>query len=114
MNANETVNRVVHGYRERNGLVNGNDYHEQFAGARTVCWDEPNLKVTRLRLVPGDRSFPMFDVSYCHGELNGERVKVRLPFSQLRMAFWKSEIIGYAKRDGIHAKRLGILDCASW
>lgn len=66
---------------EVNGLVNGIAYHnsryEQEGGVETVDWDVDGLEITRLRLL-SDPGFPFWDVSYCHGMLNG-----RLPFSDL-------------------------------
>ena len=40
----------------------GSDYHSEPID-RTVYWTEPNLKITRLRLI-SDRGFPYWDVSY--------------------------------------------------
>ena len=86
-----------------------------------VDWDTPNLKVTRLRMV-SDRGFPYWDISYCYGVLDGKHVRVRLPFSQIPKPFapeakaWgfgKGFIINEAKRAGVFAKGLGILDCFS-
>jgi hypothetical protein len=79
-----TMNRPAVG--EVNGLVNGIAYHdarhEQNGGVDTVDWTEPGLEITRLRLL-SDPGFPLYDLSYCHGVLNGRHVDVRLPFSQL-------------------------------
>lgn len=71
---------------EVNGLVNGLEYHgnrhSQDGGIETVDWTEPGLTITRLRLL-SDPGFPAWDISYCHGVMNGRHVDVRLPFSQL-------------------------------
>ena len=71
---------------EFNGLVNGIAYHdarhEQTDGIDKVYWTEPGLEITRLRLL-SDPGFPAWDVSYCHGILNGRHVDVQLPFYQL-------------------------------
>lgn len=103
---------------ETAGLVNGIAYHgerlSQEGGVDSVSWKEPGLKVTRLRLL-SDPGFPAWDVSYCHGILDGRHVDVELPFSQLakyRTTISK-QIVAYAKRDGVYAKRLGILDAIS-
>lgn len=84
MSAFSTTDRPAVG--EFNGLVNGiayhNTRHEQAGGVETVDWTEPGLEITRLRLL-SDPGFPVWDVSYCHGILNGRHVDVRLPFSQL-------------------------------
>lgn len=88
---------------------------------RTVSWTTPNLRVTRLRCI-SDRGFPYWDISYCHGMLNGEYVSVQLPFHQIpkpyapeaeREGFGRGFIINAAKRDGVFAKGLGILDAIS-
>jgi hypothetical protein len=100
------------------------DYHEVVTHRieRTVDWTEPGLKILRLRLL-SDPGFPMWDVSYCHGVLDGEPVSVQLPFSQLKKkaahygrGYDKSimtQIVDYAKADGIFAKNLGIFDAIS-
>lgn len=79
-----TINRPAVG--EVNGLVNGIAYHDgrhsQVGGVEKVYWTEPGLEITRLRLL-SDPGFPAWDVSYCHGLLNGRHVDVQLPFSQL-------------------------------
>lgn len=79
-----TMNRPAVG--EVNGLVNGivyhGDRHAQEGGIDKVYWTEPGLEITRLRLL-SDPGFPAWDVSYCHGVLNGRHVDVQLPFSQL-------------------------------
>jgi hypothetical protein len=79
-----TVDRPAVG--EVNGLVNGiayhNERHNQADGVDEVDWTEPGLVITRLRLL-SDPGFPAWDVSYCHGSLDGRHVDVRLPFSQL-------------------------------
>jgi len=71
---------------EINGLVDGISYHkqrhDQADGVQQVDWTTDGLEITRLRLL-SDPGFPVFDVSYCHGILDGEHVDVRLPFSQL-------------------------------
>lgn len=81
---------------------------------RAVSWSDPTLeRIVRLRMV-SDYGFPLWDVSYCVGRLrSGELVDVRLPFSQLAKRLWKSEIVDYAKADGINAKRLGVFDAVS-
>lgn len=104
--------RNVYGARERNGLVDGNEYHKQFHDARKVDWTEKGLRITRLRLL-SDPGFPLWDVSYCHGELNGEKVHVELPFSQLPKLRMSATIVQYAQRDGVFAKGLGIFEALS-
>jgi len=98
-----------YGAKETNGLSNGSKYHEERAGARTVDWTEPGLRITRLRLL-SDPGFPLWDVSYCHGTINGEHVDVLLPFDQLPKKGMRSEIVRYAQKDKLFAKGMGILD----
>jgi hypothetical protein len=94
------------------GLVNGPSYHADYVKVRTVYWTEPRLKVTRLRLV-SDPGYPFWDVSYCHGEIDGKPVRVELPFSDLPKKGMMGIIVRHAKRDGIHAKNMGLLDAIS-
>lgn len=103
-----TVDRNIYGAIETNGLVDGPAYHAVERGC--ADWTEPGLKITRLRLV-SDPGYPAWDVSYCHGVLpTGELVDVMLPFSQLPKGKRFTAIINHAKRAGINAKALGILD----
>lgn len=109
-NVFETVPvRTRYGAVETNGVADMQALLATIKG--TVYWNDPQLKrVFRLRLLT-DRGFPMYDVSYCYGTLkDGTNVRVSLPFHQLTKRKWKSEIIEWAKRDGVFAKRLGILD----
>ena len=76
--------------------------------SKTVDWSTPGLTVTRLRLL-SDPGFPFWDVSYCHGSLNGEPVEVALPFHQLPRRGWRSVIVKHAQADGVYAQGLGIL-----
>lgn len=77
-----------------------------------VDWTHPGLKITRLRLL-SDPGHPVWDVSYCHGILDGKHVAVGLPFSTLPKRAVARTIIEYAKRDKVYAKGIGILDCVS-
>ena len=96
---------------ETNGLINGTVYHNQFDEnfAGEVYWTTPGLRVARLRLL-SDPGFPVWDVSYCHGKLNGKNVRVELPFTQLPKKNFKQFIINEAKKENLFAKGLGILD----
>jgi undecaprenyl pyrophosphate synthase len=106
----QTIDRNVYGTREVNGLVDGQAYHAETI-TETLEWNDPDLVVvTRLRLL-SDPGFPLWDVSYCHGyNTKREKVNVSLPFSQLPKRDMKGAIIRYAKKDGVYAKGLGILD----
>lgn len=102
-----TVDRPAVG--EVNGLVNGiayhNDRHDQEGGVETVYWTEPGLEITRLRLL-SDPGFPAWDVSYCHGILNGRHVDVGLPFSQLPKYGMRKALYKEAQRTGKFIKGL--------
>lgn len=95
--------------------VNGSEYHG--IKRRRVDWREKGLRVTRLRLL-SDPGYPFWDVSYCYGEIRHadgsvEPVRVNLGFRELPRRRWKTAIVDAAKRDGVHAKRLGIFDAIS-
>lgn len=107
MNTAATIDRPFVG--EVNGLVNGisyhNERHSQDGGVKKVCWTTPGLEITRLRLL-SDPGFPVWDVSYCHGTLNGRHVDVQLPFSQLPKRGMKSALYKEAKDTGAFIKGL--------
>lgn len=112
-NANAIVDsRNIYGTQETAGLVNGQDYHDQFADAPRVFWTEKGLRITRLRLL-SDPGFPAWDVSYCHGMLGGKPVRVELPFSQLPKFKMREAIVRYAKAENVFAKGLGIFEAIS-
>ncbi len=98
--------RNVYGAIEVNPLPSP-DYHK--VQRRDVDWKTPGLKITRLRLV-SDPGYPVWDVSYCHGVVNGEPVAVGIPFSQLPKRGMMGFIVEHARREGVYAKGIGILD----
>jgi len=105
----------LYGTKETQGLENARGYHaDRHAQERIalVDWSTKGLRITRLRLL-SDPGFPAWDVSYCHGILNGEHVDVQLPFSQLPKRAMIAAIVAHAKRDGVFAKGVGILDAIS-
>lgn len=87
------------------------EMRESVNHSESVQWNDPELKrVLRLRLIGCCREYPFWDVSYCYGELkDGTRVRVDLPDHRLNRN-WKAHLIALAKRDGVFAKGLGILD----
>jgi hypothetical protein len=108
-NAHHLVDRNVYGAVELGGLGNPQAYHA-IERKETHCWTTPGIKVTRLRLVT-DRGFPFWDVSYCHGELNGKPCRVGLPFNQIpKREGLKRFIVKEAIRAGVHAQKIGLLD----
>jgi hypothetical protein len=90
----------------------GSSYHDKYHKAETVYWNEKGLKITRFRILT-DMDFPAFDVSYCHGMLNGKPVNVELPFDQFPKRGWKAYIVKEAIRDKVYAKGLGIFENVS-
>lgn len=105
-----TVDRPSIG--EYNGLVDGIAYHksrnEQEGGVQTVSWTTKGLEITRLRLL-SDPGYPEWDVSYCHGVLNGRHVNVELPFSCLpkyKNGGLKGSLYAEAKKTGKFIKGL--------
>jgi hypothetical protein len=81
------------------GIAYHSERHSQKGGVESVDWTEPGLTITRLRLL-SDPGFPAFDVSYCHGMLDGRHVDVILPFSQLPKFKMKAALYNEAKRTG--------------
>ena len=106
----------THNLAEQFGSYNA--YDERVTRAikgQPVCWTDPRLKeIVRLRLL-SDPSFPAWDVSYCHGQLDdGSYVDVDLPFSQLpKGRKINAQIVMWAKKDKVYAKGLGIFDAIS-
>ena len=99
---------------ERNGLTNPAEYHAHVTNRieRSVHWTHPGLRIDRLRLL-SDRGHPEWDVSYCHGFIGDEPVRVTLPFDRLPKRQWSRAIVEHAQRDGVFAKGLGIFDAIS-
>lgn len=106
------MNRINdnYGVSETNPLIGGHPELEE-----TVDLDDPRLsRITRLRLI-SDPGFPMWDVSYCYGELsNGTPVRVLLGESQFRRGrgapSLTSQLVALAKSQGVYAKGLGLTD----
>jgi hypothetical protein len=99
---------------ETNGLIDAAAYHRTVTDrmTRTVPWTEPGLRITRLRLL-SDPGHPVWDVSYVHGQLGDEPVRVAVPFDHLPKGRVSPTIVAHARADGIYAKGLGILDAIS-
>lgn len=103
-----TIDRASVG--EVNGLVDGIGYHNarHAEPVESVDWTEEGLEITRLRLL-SDPGFPAWDVSYCHGVLDGKHVDVVLPFSQLpkyNKGGYKAALYNEAKATGKFIKGL--------
>lgn len=110
-NPNAVTDRNIYGTIETNGLVNGTEYHA--IERETVDWTEKGLTITRLRLLT-DSCVPFYDISYCDGMLDGQPVRVELPFHQVPKKNMTAFLINEAKKAGVFAKGLGILDKANW
>lgn len=96
---------------QTNSLENPSEYHRAITRQikRVVKWTEPGLYIIRLRLL-SDPGLSWWDVSYCHGMIGDEPVRVELPFSEVPKGKVSQFIVNHAKKDGIYARGLGILD----
>tara|TARA_R110002020_G_scaffold36080_5_gene108507 strand:+ start:1559 stop:1891 length:333 start_codon:yes stop_codon:yes gene_type:complete len=92
-----------------NSLQPKNRYHDDYRNANWVDWSTKGLKVTRLRIAT-DQFATWWDISYCHGTYNGEKVVIDLPFDRLPKKNFKKYIINWAIKEKVYAKGLGILD----
>jgi hypothetical protein len=119
-NANATTDRNLYGAQEFNGLVNGSEYHAQVDYSRFLSLKEVAAaggKITRLRILtertPGGT---LCDVSYIHATLpSGEIVNVQNHLDNLTPKYQlKGKLIEWAKREGVFAKGLGLLDEGNW
>jgi hypothetical protein len=113
--------RQHHGAPETNGLVNGAAYHDAVDYSRYYSLAEvaeAGGKISRVRLltesVPGVGR--LADVSYIHATLpDGRTVNVQNGLDNLTpMRLVKAKMIDWAKREGVFAKGLGLLDSGNW
>jgi hypothetical protein len=81
------------------------------ADLQDVQLDDKRLRrIRRLRLL-SDPGFPMWDLSYCWGELaDGTKVRVQLPRHQFSKGKLFTELIEMGKEAGVYMKRLGVFD----
>lgn len=110
----------MYGANETNGLTDSDTYYSrEFAHMRLAQLVAQGGKVTRVRFLT-ERHYGgrVADLSYVHGELaDGTPVRVEgLP--ALYLAAWKrgvySELIAWAKDEGVYAKGCGLLDESNW
>lgn len=106
-----------YGVVETNGL-DGSNYHDTVDHGQDYTLNElaaAGGKVTRLRMLT-ERGYPYMDISYAHGTLpDGRIVPINLAGAdRLRRRNLKGDLIEWAKREGVFAKRLGLLDEANW
>lgn len=118
--------RSIGGTNLFSSAAEGSAYHDQFSGARTVDWKTPGLRVTRLRLI-SDPGFPWWDISYCHGYIGDEPVRVELPVSQLKKSGFKfrrkdgtigkggfkAHLYALGKKEGVNVYKMGIIENVS-
>lgn len=72
--------------------------------------DKRLARITRLRLLT-DPGYPMYDLSYCYGELkDGTPVRVHLPWWQFSRKNLKGDLIAMCREANVYAKGLGMLD----
>lgn len=102
--------------RDSYGALESNPINDEIRATRgaiqeTVDLTDPRLaKITRLRLVT-DPGFPLYDLSYCYGELrDGTPVRVQLPEYQFPKRNLTGALIAMAKANKVYAKGLGLLD----
>lgn len=106
--------RDTYGCAESNGLADGAAYHALYHAAPSLALEDPRLaKVTRFRLL-SDPGFPAWDVSYCHGlSVDGERVNVEVPWSQLPKGKRVTFVKGECAKMGLDHRRLEIIEAMS-
>lgn len=123
MNTSATTDyRTHHGHPETNGLINGAAYHDSVDyadGQYTLRQVKENGgKISRVRLltetIPGVGRFA--DVSYIHAVLrDGRTVNVHNGVDNMTpVRNLKGQMIAWAKREGVNAKALGLLDNGVW
>lgn len=106
---------------ETNGLTNGAEYHDSVDYSEQYTLGmvkDAGGHISRVRLLtewrPGGR---VADVSYIHATLaDGRTVPVQvggelylIPMNQIKKNF-----IDWAKREGVYAKGIGLLDQGNW
>ena len=104
---------------ETNGLIDGAAYHEEvdYSILYTLAMvKDEGGRISRVRLLterwPAGR---MADVSYIHATLpSGKIVPVQVGASSTFLWKMKGEFIEWAKREGVFAKSIGLLDEANW
>lgn len=101
--------RTKYGAWESNGLTDPDSYFSE-PRIDVDLTDKELAKITRLRLI-SDPGFPVWDVSYCHGELkDGTKVRVQLPRHQFKKKWLKNDLVSMCKEAGVFAKGLGLLN----
>lgn len=120
-NPNETVGfRSKYGADETNGLVDGQAYHASVDYSRFYSLSEISElggKITRVRLLTENiMGQVMCDVSYIHATLpDGTTVNVQNGLDNLTpRRLLKASMIAWAKREGVYAKGIDLLNEGNW
>jgi len=104
---------MTYGVNETNPLWTSEVTHETIE--ETVRLNDPRLaRITRLRLLT-EANYPFYDISYCYGVLkDGTHARVQIDELHLSRRTPKADLIAIAKREGVFAKGLGLLDENNW
>lgn len=113
-----------YGVVETNGLEAGHEYHASVDYAEELQLSEVARlggRISRVRVLTGSwAGQKMADVSYIHATLpSGQIVPVRVTGNLLGVPLWgpkglKSNLIAWAREEGVYAKALGLLDEGNW
>jgi hypothetical protein len=77
----------------------------------TIYWNDERLTRIKALYLASRDGLSWFDVVYCQGELaDGRECRVLLPFDQLLKGRETITVVRHAKREGVFAKGLRILD----
>lgn len=110
----------TYGTRETNPLPDGGHDWDNFEQDAITLHELARRggRISRLRMLtePGT---PFLDVSYCHGILpNGRNVRLNVAPPMLRKGRgsepYMSDMIAWAKDEGVHGKSIGMLDRGVW
>lgn len=117
------MDRNKYGATETNGLVNGTEYHASVDYTQAYSLADVQAeggRISRVRLLTewhGPSTGRVADVSYIHAELPGGKivpVRVSGECFLIPMNKIKAEFIAWAKREGVYAKGIGLLDEGNW
>lgn len=111
-----TNNATTFPLNETNGLENSHDYHAGVDYTQVLSLKElsdAKGKITRLRVLS---DHGRYDISYVHATLpDGTIVTVRDECYGRGFIRWiKSDLLGWAKEQGVYAKGIGLLDEGNW
>lgn len=113
-----------YGVVETNPLVSGHEYHASVDYADEITLAEVARRggrISRVRVLTGSwAGQKMADVSYIHAVLpSGKIVPVNVTGDLQGVPLWgpkglKSQLIAWAREEGVFAKALGLLDEGNW